>query len=163
MGTYTGTPRTWVAAETVTAAIMNSDIRDPLTALSAAWTSYTPTLTGFTLGNGTIAGAYNRFGKLIVWRASLTFGSTSAGATAMPTFTLPVTSVGTFIAGTITAWFWDTSASQLYQSAANYQSSTTVACGVLSTNGNRVNASTTSPFTWATGDQIIVSGVYEAA
>lgn len=28
--TYTGTPRTWVAGETVTAALMNSDVRDPL-------------------------------------------------------------------------------------------------------------------------------------
>jgi hypothetical protein len=39
------TPRTWVAGEVVTAAFMNTEVRDALTGIQAAWTVYTPTWT----------------------------------------------------------------------------------------------------------------------
>lgn len=39
------TPRTWLAGETVTAALMNAEVRDALTGIQSAWTSYMPLLT----------------------------------------------------------------------------------------------------------------------
>jgi hypothetical protein len=53
-----------------------------------AWTSYTPTTTGLTLGNGTIAAKYNVVGKIILITIRFTLGSTSA-ITGIPTFTIP--------------------------------------------------------------------------
>lgn len=84
MAAYTGTPRTWTAGETVTAALMNSDVRDPLAALAGAWTSYTPTLAQGGTGNisKTVTYAkYIRVGKFVVcqWRLSAT-GTGTAGA-----------------------------------------------------------------------------------
>lgn len=160
MGTYTGTPRTWTAGETVTAALMNSDVRDPFTALSAAWTSYTPTLGVFTLGNGTITGRYVQFGKLVMGTVELTFGSTTTAATGLPTLTLPVTGVSA-VCGSA-GYFYDLSAGAQYITTTALNT-TQIALGVVGTNGLRGNCSTTAPFTWATGDLIRATFAYEAA
>ena len=161
MGTYTATPRTWVALETVTAALMNSDVRDPLIALTAAWTSYTPTLAGFTAGNGTATGYYRQIGKTVDFVAIFTFGSSSAAATTTPTLTLPVTAARTPVP--LTGIFVDASASLVYTACAYISGTTVAAVGVLGTNGARTNASTTSPFTWTTSDVVCAAGTYEAA
>lgn len=53
------------------------------------WTSWTPTWTNLTLGNGTQTAFYTQIGKTVFYRVQIVFGTTSsiAGATA---FTLPV-------------------------------------------------------------------------
>jgi hypothetical protein len=53
-----------------------------------AWTSYTPTLTNMTLGNGTITARYAKLGKIVLVRITFTLGSTSAMGIA-PIFSLP--------------------------------------------------------------------------
>ena len=62
-------PRTWVASEVVTAAIMNTHVRDNLKAIGDAWTSFTPTWTGVTtnpaIGNGTLNGQHMVVGKFV--------------------------------------------------------------------------------------------------
>ena len=40
------TAATWVSGSVVTAAQMNTEIRDAVNGLQAAWTAYTPTTTG---------------------------------------------------------------------------------------------------------------------
>src|SRR4051812_17325123 len=62
--------------------------------LSGARTSYTPTTTGITLGNGTVTGRYRQVDKEVEFICQFTFGSTSA-VTASPTFTLPATALTT--------------------------------------------------------------------
>lgn len=89
-------PRTWVTTEVVTAAEMNTEIRDALTGLQAAWTTYTPTWTAPgtnpTLGNGTIAGRYLRAGKtLVACEVILTVGSTSTVGVGAYAWSLPFT------------------------------------------------------------------------
>lgn len=91
MGTLNTTPRTWVDGEVETAAILNPEIRDAMTAIQAAWTAYTPTFTGPTSTSPTIVGKVNRIGKTIDFRASYTFGTTPTGAGT--TVTLPVTAL----------------------------------------------------------------------
>lgn len=56
-----------------------------------AWTSWTPTFSGFTLGNGTAAAYYKQVGKTVHWNLVVTAGSTSAATASTATFTLPVT------------------------------------------------------------------------
>jgi hypothetical protein len=42
------------------------------------WTAWTPTITGFTVGNGTVAGRYLKSGRNLDLELFITFGSTSA-------------------------------------------------------------------------------------
>jgi hypothetical protein len=85
------TPRTWVSGEVVTAAEMNAEIRDAFNGVQAAWTAYTPTLTGITLGNGTLNCAFTRYGKTIKVRGNFNAGSTTTYSATTFAFTLPVT------------------------------------------------------------------------
>ena len=161
MPIYTGTPKSWGVEEELTSANFNAEIRDPLLALTGADTAYTPTIGGFTTGNGTATGAYSRVGKRIYFYARLTFGSTSAAASAVITMTLPVTSNG--VAGFFVGEFYDASASTYYRAGTRQGSTTTVALYVQGTNGVMSAPSTTSPFTWTTSDTVSVWGVYTAA
>lgn len=69
MGVLNTTPRTWIAGDLVDATTLNTEIRDPITAMQSAWTSYTPTVTG-TVSNpsgwATQAGYYHRWGKTVM-------------------------------------------------------------------------------------------------
>lgn len=138
-------------------------VRDALgTASMSAWTAYTPTLGGFTAGSGTpTAGAYVQVGKTVHFRATWTYGSASAAAAARPTMTLPVTAAATGNSAGFNAVFFDTSATAYYMAGAYQSSTTVVTMGVAGTNGVINVAGTASPMTWATGDQIILSGTYE--
>ncbi len=93
------TPRTWVTAEVVTAAEMNAEIRDAITGIQAAWTSFTPTITtggvAITIGNGSIDAAFNRIGKSIFWRATLAVGSTTSMTAGTVVVGLPVNAKST--------------------------------------------------------------------
>jgi hypothetical protein len=72
-------PRTWVAGETVTAALMNTHVRDNMKAQGDAWTAFTPTFSGaWTLGNGTLEGWYMKMGRYVTAKVKLTVGSTTA-------------------------------------------------------------------------------------
>jgi len=73
------TPRTWVSGEVVTAAEMNAEIRDALTGIQAAWTSFTPSLvavtTNPTLGTGgSSVGNQLRVGADVRFRITITWG-----------------------------------------------------------------------------------------
>jgi len=89
------TPRTWVVGEVVTAAQLNTEIRDQFNDLFAAWATYTPTWTATTtnptLGNGTLNGRYKQIGKTVHLAIELTFGSTTTPGTGTYAFALPAT------------------------------------------------------------------------
>ena len=63
---------------------------------TGGWTSYTPTLTNLTLGNGALTARWRQIGKMVDVRFTFQLGSTSAVGND-PTFTLPKTSVVTSI------------------------------------------------------------------
>ncbi|MET9506927.1 hypothetical protein ABZX62_00315 [Streptomyces flavidovirens] len=91
----TFTPRTWVVGETVSAALMNAEIRDQFNEMFAAWTAYTPTWTAATtnpsLGNGTLTGRYLKIGRTCKVLIVLTLGSTSTYGSGNLRLSLPVT------------------------------------------------------------------------
>lgn len=147
------------------AAISADKLAGGVAGMFGAWTSFTPTLTNITLGNGTLACRYQQIGKTIHVKFSFTMGSTSAMGTA-PNFTLPVTSVapgptnqymGTVRLGGVTGT----------SPGAMLWSSTTLGAFVTqdanSTLARETAITSTVPFTWATGDVIAGSGTYEAA
>lgn len=75
------TPRTWVTAEVVTAAYMNTEVRDAFTGLQAGWTSYTPTLTAATTNPTAYVGTgrWLQIGKTVLWKACITFNGAATG------------------------------------------------------------------------------------
>jgi hypothetical protein len=48
--------------------------------LPGVWTSYTPTISGMSIGNGTIQAAYSQIGKTVIVRIYLSWGSTSTNS-----------------------------------------------------------------------------------
>ena len=138
-----------------------------LNAMGGAYTAYTPTWTGITIGNGTNSGGYVQFGRITYWRAGFAFGTTSS-VTGAVTVTLPpfalrdANNVGVFSAKFLdngVAWF---------DGQINASSTTVVTVGAFNTAGTYLTGaslSSTIPFgtAWATSDQIIIAGVYEAA
>lgn len=93
-------PRTWVATNTLTAAQLNTDVRDNTLHIYEAfgtWTAFTPTLggTGATLGtapnNGTLVCHYMQFNKTVHARYILLGGSGTNLSSDRLTLTLPVT------------------------------------------------------------------------
>jgi hypothetical protein len=165
------TPRTWTASEVVTAAQLNQEIRDNLLAAFPlgidAWTAYTPTLANITLGNGTMVAAYQRVGRMIFYRAKFTFGSTSAVGTD-PTITLPVAPASAYAAeidvlGQVT--ITDAGTANFVGIARLVSGSTVriMVTGTAGTYANHLGFSATVPMTWATNDNFVVTGFYEAA
>lgn len=125
--------------------------------------TYTPTLGGFTKGNGTVEGTYMQIQSFVWFEATFTFGTTSAAASAIPTVTLPVTADSTAVNNALMrAQFLDAGTAS-YFAIGRLLSTTTAAAYVCGTNGIFNTPSTTSPHTWATGDQIVWAGIYEAA
>lgn len=90
------TPRTWVAGETVTAALFNSHIRDNFNAIGAAWTAYTPTITGVT--TSTLTARNLQRGKTTEVRCVFTL---TGAPSALVTVSLPVAASTAFGTGAI--------------------------------------------------------------
>ena len=85
MGLNTAAP-SYAAGQVVTAAQLNA-LQD---GIQAAWTSYTPTLTGITIANGTIVAAYRQIGKTIEVQGLITAGTSTTYSGAF-SVSLPVT------------------------------------------------------------------------
>lgn len=150
MGYYSFT-----AGEVLSASTLNT-----VTGVSG-WTAYTPTPTNVTTGNGTYDFAYYQIGKTVVVRGRFTLGTTSSVSGAA-TFSLPVTASGTVGYGQaiLRAGGVD------YGAVAITQTTTTVLLStfnVAATYPTRTNTSATVPGTWASGDIMHFTLVYQAA
>lgn len=156
------TPRTWVAGEVPTAAILNTHIRDNLAAIGDPWTAYTPTWTAATtnptLGNGTLEGHYIKAGRLVVFRVRLTFGSTTTVGDGTYTFSLPTAaSTGGSDAGG-QGIARDDSAVSIMPVFGRILGST-----IDMFTGSGAVVTHAAPFAWATSDSIKITGIYEAS
>lgn len=160
-------PRTWVAGETVTAALLNSHLRDNLKAIGDPWATYTPSWTGSggnpAIGNGTLAGWYMQAGKLVHFRISIIAGSTTTYGSGNYSLTLPVAP---------TSYRWRFSGATANAGAADYPmwgrslgaGSTTLEL-VVPTGAGTSDAfvTPTVPYTMGSTDYITLHGTYEAA
>jgi hypothetical protein len=131
--------------------------------MSGAWTSWTPTYTNMTIGNGTVTAAYKQIGKTVMFNWRITCGTTTAIGNNV-TLTLPVSAatryatpnlyspIGGVVAVDIgTGVFWG---------LMTINNSTTVAEFDYSTGANLVGS---FPFAEVSGDTVSCSGSYEAA
>ena len=129
---------------------------------TGGWTSYTPTFTNFTLGNGTVTAKYCKIGKVVFVHARIVLGSTSA-VSAYPIMSLPVNAVtsGYF---TGTADLQDAGNTN-YLGKIYIDSATGVWSSVDAVGGSYANyavVSATVPFTWTTNDGMLYNFYYEA-
>jgi hypothetical protein len=127
---------------------------------SGAWTTWTPSYTDITVGNGTVDARWCRIGKVVnvYWR--LTFGSTtSLGAT--PQFTLPVGASypQRYASGILT----DQGVTN-YVGLAQIEGSTLYPATIDSaaTYARIGGLNSTTPFTWGNTDVMYFAVSYEA-
>jgi hypothetical protein len=133
---------------------------------NTAWTSYTPTWTGLTVGNATQIVVYKQIGKTVIVRGQVTMGSTTSFGSDW-TFSLPVTSksfANNFVHfGTVE--FRDAGTGVNY-GTVGYSDQNNFYIFVLnasSTYLSRSGISSTVPFTWVNGDSFSFYAIYEAA
>lgn len=135
-----------------------------------SWTSYTPTISNGSLGNGTMTGSWFRAGAFVYCKVEITLGSTSTvgtdfgfsgpfapkafaitgyampeGLVRMADVSLPIVYTGTIGHGAVNIF---------YPQAQN------VTDGIPYLRTDQTTA--TVPFTWATGDIIVALWGYEA-
>jgi hypothetical protein len=165
-------PKTWVVGETVSAALINQEIRDQWNSVLGAWSTYTPgwfaeTGTNPTLGNGTLTGRYLKVGRTVDWVVQLTWGSTTAagsgGSSENWMFGLPAAPAAGFTQRIVNV--------DAYNGSLHYSGNAIYATtngGVFRTLvSNRADTNTvwdsTAPFVWAASHILYASGRYEAA
>jgi len=164
------TPITFSAGATLTAAQLNTGLRDNLNAAfpgGTTWAAWAPTYANLTIGNGTVVARYIQVGSVVIARWQFTLGSTSAVGSG-PTISFPVTaaSTGYTAAGSPLgqATFVDTGVGRYY-GVATYQSTTTFSptSQDVATYVRQAAVSATAPFTWVSTDIMMIQVVYEAA
>jgi hypothetical protein len=132
---------------------------------NTAWTSYTPTWTNLTVGNGTNNFAYKQIGKTVFVRGSFVFGSTSSISGGV-SFTLPVNSIAYAESHSFGVCEFEDSGTAdlggvLYYTSTNKCSIRALKVDV--TYAQWAGLSSTVPFTWTTNDGIRFHFIYEAA
>lgn len=144
------------------------DKRLTLTEGFGVWTTWTPTLTNLTLGNGTVTARYCQIGKVVHFRFWFKLGSTSAVGS-LPTFSLPVTTAALLAASSrepIGLASYDRPGTAHYFGRTHLVDTDTANLFVGRASGtyeDAVGLSSTVPLTWTTNDEISVQGTYEAA
>ena len=165
-------PRTWAAAETITASIMNAHVRDNFKTLADPWVTYTPawtsTGTAPAIGNGTIVGASITTGpKTIDFRILITMGSTTTYGTGSYRFSLPVTAatLGTGSGMNIAGHLTDTGTAVWGVQSCRFVTTSTIEllAPTATADARLAVVAQTVPFTWANTDILFISGRYEAA
>lgn len=131
--------------------------------ITGAWTAYTPALSSSsgspTVGNGTLVGQYKKLGtKTVDVRAILTRGSTTSFGTGFIAISLPAGMTALDLGHAGGARLGDVSANSFSGSCIISDDSTKIvplsASGVITS---------TVPFTWATGDIVVVQMRVELA
>ena len=130
-----------------------------------AWTSYTPSWTNLTIGNGTADFAYKKIGKTVFVRCQLVFGSTTS-ISGVIIFTTPTTQkTFNYEARLNNVGIVDTG-NATYEGTLLINSSTTVRLAIFNASTSYLtltNTSSTAPMTWGTGDGFSGYFFYEEA
>lgn len=161
------TPRTWVTGELVTAALLNTHLKDNLNAIVPngpdAWTSYTPTLTQSATVTKTVTrAAYMKVGRLVVVSFNLSVTGTGTASNAV-LIGLPLAAVNASDNIVGNGLLYDSSAGLAYVGSIVLASTTTIAMYGPAT--SPVGYLGTQQFTagLASSDRITGTVMYEAA
>lgn len=160
------TPGTATAGSVLTAAWLNTNVRDNLNMVApvmSAATSFTPTLGNtWANGNATTTGKYFQIGKLVIFWAQIVIGSTTTKGASGMTLSVPVTASNVLTYSSIQYSYENVGVNVFFGTGCDYVSSTT--SFLYAVYGNSfASVTATAPFTFATGSKIYYSGTYEAA
>ena len=142
---------------------------DSPAAAGGTWAAWTPTFTNLTVGNGTLTARYATVGKIVTMSFKFVLGSTSSiGAGVQVSYPVAPASATAAQTGQFSVWIQDVSSGAFFSTVAAYQRTTSVWFFTnLYVSGTAIAADTsftsTSPFTWTTGDLIWASATYESA
>jgi hypothetical protein len=176
----TTTPRTWVVGETVTAALMNQEIRDQWNSVVGAWTDYSSSIvwgaesgTAPAIGNGTIVARYLKVGRSVDYMFIITMGSTTTygdgGGAANYYFSLPAAPAASWVGLRTATTFWRDSSASINQHGVGIWSTANHANGSIRQIASPDTAGAAfwdaaAPFaSLASGDTFWFEGRYEAA
>jgi hypothetical protein len=128
------------------------------------YATYTPTWsasgTAPSLGNGTLSGTYTKTGKLVVATIAFTVGSTTTFGSGVWRFSLPFNASTDALLNGAGAVFMLHTGSSFYTGVAKANGTANGIEVIVNGSGNQVGP--TSPFTWASTDQLSVTVTYQA-
>lgn len=163
--TSAGSAATSIGAGKVTQAMLDTAAGG----IGAAWQTFTPSLSNWTIGTGGSAGTtakYVQIGKVVIVRLKSTLGSSGQSVSGEPTFNLPVTASANYANLDPTNICWMKSAGTGQMGYIRLTSTTTAKLVVMSANATYVGdgtISSTVPGNWAAGDLFTTTFLYEAA
>lgn len=130
--------------------------------LSGLWQDYdvewTAASTQPAIGNGSLLGRYSRSRNTIFLTVKLLVGSTTTKGTGAWTFSAPPGNIPSIVGANGMGEAIDTSTSNIYMTGASVDET-----GLISPFNDSGFFSTSVPFTWATGDTLRVSALYDVA
>jgi len=130
---------------------------------AGAWTAWTPTITGTTIGNATVLGNYAQFGKTVHFTLYITFGDTTSFGGTYFVFTAPVARDTNSLYQAFNTRMVHSGDTRV-GSANLYTSDSRVYCySETSTPGQMTSMKDDTPFAWEAGDTFACWGTYEAA
>lgn len=122
--------------------------------------SYTPTLTGLTIGNGTNTASYVQIGKVVYVEGKILFGTTTS-ITGDVKISLPVNTADSYLTNIVHYLDWGTTEYTGYAMVEGTNNSIILRIqNVAGTYPVRANISATVPHTWANQDIIYWSLTY---
>jgi hypothetical protein len=134
-------------------------------AWGGTWTTWSPTVAGITVGNGTQTARYCQIGKTVFYEYGFTLGSTSA-VTNTITVPAPVAYKGTSVWVPSGQLFIEDFNTMFYYGIVILQQSTgNLITQLYNTSGSyatQAYTNATTPFTWGTNDRVFIYGSYEA-
>ena len=137
------------------------------TSSATSWKTFTPTISGSTwaIGDGTIQGRYTSLGKTISFEVKIVFGSTSVYGTSGPLIKVTPTGVtaNSSIGAPFSATYTDSSTGDMYAGRGIIISGFPNEPQLHTQASPMGQVIDTTPFTWATGDSIVLNGTYETA
>lgn len=128
------------------------------------WTTSVPTWTASvnpSIGNGSIAGRHTQIGKLVTYGVLVDIGSTTTFGSGAWKFSLPVAPNSSALGKFVGVVFANDTGTAFRVGSVFFNSSTEL---ILTHHGDSTGGwGATNPHTWATGDSITFTIVYEAA
>lgn len=134
-------------------------------AYEGVWTTFTPSFTGVTVGNGTVVARYRKVGKAVDVYVKFTLGSTSSLNASLNYFALPFNLAYTSNGDSVIGGLDDASPTDNKTGVGEFNGNNII-ISALATNqtfATHSRVTSTNPWTWATNDSFWIQVRYEAA
>jgi hypothetical protein len=163
-------PKTWIVGETVSAALLNQEIRDQWNSVLDPWTTYTPGWTAATtnpvIGNGTLTGRYMKVGRTVHLSINLVGGATTTWGAGAYSFAAPFASANSTVSYLGGARLSGSGSGDTWIGQASLGPNTTsinATFPVSTTNTRASNMHATGPETHAAGSTLRLFVTYQSA